>query len=78
MKLPPNYGQDYTRGFESAFAEVGKRYKVAGWASINEQTGAPVWDVVARHLQSGKPPSGQTSGVTLKGVDDNPGIAGQG
>ena len=29
MKLPPNYGQDYTRGFESAFAEVGKRYKVA-------------------------------------------------
>src|SRR5947208_15313624 len=29
MKLPPNYGHDYTRGFESAFAEVGKRYKVA-------------------------------------------------
>src|SRR5947209_2728440 len=58
--------------------QAGKRYKVAGWASINEQTGAPVWDVVARHLQSGKPPSGQTSGVTLKGVDDNPGIAGQG
>ena len=58
--------------------EAGKRYKVAGWASVNEQTGAPVWDVVARHLQSGKPPNRQTSGVTLKGVDDNPGIAGQG
>jgi acyl-CoA thioesterase-1 len=29
MKLPPNYGEEYTRGFENAFAEVGKRYKVA-------------------------------------------------
>ena len=58
--------------------EAGKRYKVAGWASVNEQTGAAVWDVVARHLQSGRPPNRQTSGVTLKGVDDNPGIAGQG
>ena len=25
--------------------EAGKSYKVAGWASVNEQTGAPVWDV---------------------------------
>ena len=30
--------------------EAGKSYKVAGWASVNEQTGAPVWDVVAKHL----------------------------
>ena len=29
MKLPPNYGQEYTTSFEKAFAEVGKRYKVA-------------------------------------------------
>ena len=34
--------------------EAGKRYKVAGWASVNEQTGAPVWDVVARHLTVGQ------------------------
>ena len=27
--------------------EAGKSYKVAGWASVNEQNGAPVWDVVA-------------------------------
>ena len=36
--------------------ESGKRYKVAGWASVNEQSGAPIWDVVAKHLRSGKPP----------------------
>ncbi|HKS19225.1 MAG TPA: thiosulfohydrolase SoxB [Bradyrhizobium sp.] len=58
--------------------EAGKRYKVAGWASVNEQSGAPVWDVVAKHLRSGKPSYRQASSVTIKGVDDNPGIAGQG
>jgi sulfur-oxidizing protein SoxB len=58
--------------------EAGKSYKVAGWASVNEQTGAPVWDVVAKHLRSGKPPNRALPGVTLKGVEDNPGIAGQG
>jgi S-sulfosulfanyl-L-cysteine sulfohydrolase len=55
--------------------EAGKQYKVAGWASMNEQAGAPIWDVVARHLRSGRPPNRQPSNVTLKGVDDNPGIA---
>ncbi len=58
--------------------EAGKTYKVAGWASVNEQNGAPVWDVVAKHLRAGKPPNRQTFGVTLKGVDGDPGIAGQG
>ncbi len=58
--------------------EAGKSYKVAGWASVNEQTGAPVWDVVANHLRSGKPPNRQASPVTLRGVEDNPGIAGPG
>ena len=29
MKLPPNYGPDYTRGFESAFGELARRYKTA-------------------------------------------------
>ncbi len=38
----------------------------------------PVWDVFAKHLRSGKPPDARGAGVTLKGVDDNPGIAGQG
>jgi len=55
--------------------EAGMAYKVAGWASVNQQAGAPVWDVLARHLRSGKG-SARSSGVILKGVDGNPGIAG--
>src|SRR5947199_9587289 len=35
--------------------EAGKSYKVAGWASVNEQKGAPVWDVFAKHLRVAKP-----------------------
>jgi sulfur-oxidizing protein SoxB len=58
--------------------EAGKSYKVAGWASVNEQKGKPVWDVFARHLRSGKFPDPRGPNVTLVGVDDNPGIAGQG
>jgi sulfur-oxidizing protein SoxB len=58
---------------------AGKNYKVAGWASVNEQKGMPVWDVLVRHLRSGKTSDRRGDGVTLKGVDDNPGIAaGQG
>jgi sulfur-oxidizing protein SoxB len=56
--------------------EARKSYKVAGWASINQQQGAPVWDVLAKHLRSGKAPKPRGTGVTLRGVDDNPGIAG--
>jgi sulfur-oxidizing protein SoxB len=58
--------------------EAGKRYKVAGWASVNAQQGTPVWDVFARHLRSGKTPAPRGAGITLKGVDGNPGIAEQG
>jgi S-sulfosulfanyl-L-cysteine sulfohydrolase len=58
--------------------EAGKSYKVAGWASVNEQKGAPVWDVFAKHLRTGEASSRRSDGVTLKGVADNPGIAGQG
>ncbi|HEY0908690.1 MAG TPA: thiosulfohydrolase SoxB [Bradyrhizobium sp.] len=59
--------------------EAGKSYKVAGWASVNEQKGMPVWDVVASHLRSGKKTSDpRGADVTLQGVDGNPGIAGQG
>jgi sulfur-oxidizing protein SoxB len=58
--------------------EAGKNYKVAGWASVNEQKGIPVWDVFASHLRSGKTGGPHGADVTLKGVDDNPGIAGLG
>jgi len=58
--------------------DAGKSYKVAGWASLNEQQGTPVWDVFAKHLRSQKTPDRRSAPVTLRGVDDNPGIAGQG
>jgi acyl-CoA thioesterase-1 len=29
MKLPPNYGPDYTRAFEQSYAELAKRHKAA-------------------------------------------------
>ena len=58
--------------------DAGKRYKVAGWASVNEQQGMPVWDVFAKHLRSQKTPNRRGAPVSLRGVDDNPGIAGQG
>lgn len=57
--------------------EAHKSYKVAGWASVNEQKGEPVWDVFARHLRSDAPKETRSS-VTVKGVDDNPGITEQG
>jgi S-sulfosulfanyl-L-cysteine sulfohydrolase len=58
--------------------EAAKSYKVAGWASVNEQKGKPVWDIFAKHLASRKASSPRSGGVLLRGVDDNPGIAVQG
>ena len=29
MKLPPNYGDDYTRGFEALYADLARRYNLA-------------------------------------------------
>jgi sulfur-oxidizing protein SoxB len=52
-----------------------KRYKVAGWASTNPQTGKPVWDVIANHLLARGTPTGGVHDVLLSGVDGNPGIA---
>jgi sulfur-oxidizing protein SoxB len=58
--------------------EAAKSYKVAGWASVNEQKGTPMWDVFAKHLRSGKPADRHDTDITLKGVDDNPGLTSQG
>jgi S-sulfosulfanyl-L-cysteine sulfohydrolase len=55
--------------------EPGKNYKVAGWASVNEQRGRPVWEVFAKHLASVKTTVKHGSAITLRGVDDNPGLA---
>jgi sulfur-oxidizing protein SoxB len=56
--------------------EAHKNYKVAGWASVNPQSGKPAWEVFASYLRSGKLAGARESHVTLKGVDGNPGIAG--
>ena len=37
-----------------------------------------LWDVVAKHLRSGKSGDHRDTAVTLRGVENNPGIAGQG
>ena len=56
--------------------EAGKSYKVAGWASVNPQSGKPVTDIVADYLRAKKVVTlGRANRVTLKGVANNPGYA---
>jgi sulfur-oxidizing protein SoxB len=54
--------------------DPGKRYAVAGWAAVNAQQGMPIWDLVAKHLGSGKPLNPSANNVALRGVTGNPGI----
>jgi S-sulfosulfanyl-L-cysteine sulfohydrolase len=57
--------------------EAGKKYKVAGWASVNPQSGKPVWEVVANYLRGEKTARlNKLNRVVLKGVSNNPGVAG--
>jgi len=59
--------------------EAGRSYRVAGWASVNPQTGKPVADVVAAHLRGEKTLTvKRLNTVRLKGVANNPGIIGGG
>ena len=56
--------------------EADKTYRVAGWASVNPQTGKPVADVVADYLRGKKVVTlTRPNRVILKGVADNPGYA---
>jgi sulfur-oxidizing protein SoxB len=56
--------------------EADKSYRVAGWASVNPQQGDPVSTVVGEYLQAHKTLTiKKLNRVTLKGVDDNPGVA---
>ena len=57
--------------------EADKSYKVAGWASVNPQTGKPVAEVFAKYLRgmtTAQPK--KLNRVALKGVANNPGISG--
>ena len=59
--------------------EAAKSYRVAGWASVSGQKGAPVWETVADYLRGSKRVAeARGSGVALQGVDGNPGFAGPG
>jgi S-sulfosulfanyl-L-cysteine sulfohydrolase len=59
--------------------EAGKSYRVAGWASVNPQSGKPVSEVAADYLRAEKTLKlNRSNRVTLKGVADNPGMAQEG
>ena len=56
--------------------EADKSYRVAGWASVNPQSGKAVSDVVAAHLRREKTVKiNRLNRVALKGVLNNPGLA---
>jgi len=57
--------------------EADRKYKVAGWASVQENVqGEPVWDVVATHLRARKVIKGvKVNTPTLSGMKGNPGAA---
>jgi sulfur-oxidizing protein SoxB len=57
--------------------DAAKRYKVAGWAPVREGvTGAPVWEVVERHIRGLKTvPPLSASQPRLIGVGRNPGYS---
>jgi sulfur-oxidizing protein SoxB len=55
--------------------DADKNYRVAGWASVNPQTGKPVSEVVAGYLRRQKTVKiKRANRVVLKGVADNPGL----
>jgi sulfur-oxidizing protein SoxB len=57
--------------------EAGKKYKVAGWATVGSQSpGAPIWEVVAAYLRDRKSARiVKLNTPRLKNVKGNPGIA---
>ncbi|MGA8078038.1 MAG: thiosulfohydrolase SoxB [Xanthobacteraceae bacterium] len=59
--------------------DADKSYRVAGWASVNPQSGKPVSEVVAGYLRSQKTVKlKRVNRVALKGIAANPGIAEEG
>lgn len=57
--------------------EANKKYKVAGWAPVNEgATGEPIWDVVTSYLKDKKVISPRNLNMPkLIGIENNKGIA---
>ena len=56
--------------------EATKSYRIAGWASVNEQKGAPVWETVVKYLREPRQlPVSKGSGVEVRGVSGNFGFS---
>ncbi len=57
--------------------EAAKKYRVAGWATVNSKSdGVPVWEVVATYLRDRKTVEiKRLNTPLLKGVKGNPGVA---
>ena len=59
--------------------EADKTYRVAGWASVGQPDGKPVWEIFADDLRGAKTATvKKLNRVRLTGVSGNPGIADQG
>jgi sulfur-oxidizing protein SoxB len=56
--------------------DANKTYKVAGWASVQQVEGEPIWDVVARWLKAqGRVQGVQPNQPAVMGLQNNHGIA---
>ncbi|TNF54925.1 MAG: thiosulfohydrolase SoxB, partial [Burkholderiales bacterium] len=57
--------------------EADKKYKVAGWASVQEGVqGEPIWDVVSGYLRNKKVIKGvKINTPQIVGMGGNPGIS---
>ena len=56
--------------------DTSRTYKVAGWASVQQVEGEPVWDVVARWLRSKKTiDTLEVNQPQVLGISDNAGLA---
>ena len=78
----PDVRQDRERWTDPAYyrnfgpLDADRRYKVAGWASVQERpAGAPIWEVVATYLRDRRVIPPQRLNVPrLEGVAGNPGV----
>jgi sulfur-oxidizing protein SoxB len=57
--------------------DANRRYKVAGWASVQERpAGEPIWEVVATYLRDRRViPQQRLNAPRLEGVAGNAGLA---
>ncbi|MBN4053020.1 5'-nucleotidase C-terminal domain-containing protein, partial [Gammaproteobacteria bacterium AH-315-K14] len=55
-----------------------KKYRVAGWASVkSNKEGIPIWDVTADYIRNQDTVKvGKLNTPKIKGIKDNPGLAG--